>query len=148
MLTQFYTVSKQPPLFFNLIKTKIDMTKEEALNFLIKDSDTNKISDGYHTFGELYEHRITLFIALCRLLKYEYKLQMDGKGVWRSYAQSDGLVMDGWFILGISTVAGQQISYHLPRSKWEETEFACTLDKAPDWDGHTSDEVLKRLKNL
>jgi len=29
--------------------------------------DTGKISDGYHTFDELYDHRITLWIALCRL---------------------------------------------------------------------------------
>lgn len=124
------------------------MNKEEALNILIKDSDTNLISDGYHTFGELYEHRITLFIALCRLLKHEYKLQIDGKGVWRSFLHSDGSSFEGWFILGIMTVSGQQITYHLPISKWEETNFAATLDKAPEWDGHTSEDVLKRLKNL
>lgn len=125
------------------------MTKEEAVNTIIKDGiDTNKISDGYHTFEELYEHRITLFVALCRLLKNEYKLQMDGQGVWRSKAHSDGSVWDGWFILGISTVKGQQITYHLPMNKWEQTEFAYTLDKAPDWDGHTAEDVLKRLTYL
>ena len=33
--------------------------------FTIKNGD---ISDGYHTFDELYEHRIALFITLARLL--------------------------------------------------------------------------------
>ena len=125
------------------------MKREEALNTLIKDgTDTNKISDGYHTFEELYEHRITLFIALCRLLKDQYKLQYDGQGVWKSKAHSDGSVWDGWFILGIFQGKNQQITYHLPMSKWGETEFATTLDKAPDWDGHTSSDVLTRLKQL
>lgn len=26
--------------------------------------ESNGVSDGYHTFGELYEHRVVLFIAL------------------------------------------------------------------------------------
>lgn len=125
------------------------MTKEEAINILIKDGvDANKISDGYHTFGELYEHRLALYIALCRLLNQKYNLQIDGQGVWRSKAHSDGTVWDGWFILGISTIKGQQITYHLPMEKWGQTEFAATLDKAPEFDGHTPDDALSRLSSL
>ena len=30
-----------------------------------KNPERSKISDGYHTFGELYDHRITLYISLC-----------------------------------------------------------------------------------
>lgn len=116
------------------------MTKEEALNVLIKESDTNKISDGYHSFGELYEHRVTLFIALCRHYK---KFR-----VWRSKLHHDGSSFDGWFIMGIGMDKGYQISYHLPMSKWEETSFVETLEKAPEWDGHTSDDVIQRLKKL
>lgn len=123
---------------------------EKIINDLIKQKgvDTNLISDGYHTFGELYEHRITLFIALCRLLKFEYKLQVDGKGVWKSKVHHDGSTWDGWFIMGILTVPGQQISYHLPMKYWDDTDFATTLDKAPEWDGHTPADVIKRLNTL
>jgi hypothetical protein len=41
-------------------------TNEDAINTLIAGPliNTNQISDGYHTFGELYDHRISLFIAL------------------------------------------------------------------------------------
>ena len=45
------------------------MTAEE-INQLIKNHkiETNLVSDGFHTFGELYEHRIVLFIALAKQL--------------------------------------------------------------------------------
>ena len=43
---------------------------------------------------------------------------------------------------------GEQMTYHLPMSKWDECNFANTLDKAPDFDGHTSQDVLERIKNL
>jgi hypothetical protein len=50
--------------------------------------------------------------------------------------------------MGIGKEKGKQISYHLPLSRWDETYFAETLDKAPEWDGHTSADVLERLKTL
>lgn len=108
---------------------------------------TGKISDGYHTFDELYEHRITLFIALCKQITNQ-PYEGEKYGVWRSQLHSDGSSFDGWFILGVGKEKGEQITYHLPLSKWDETEFAETLEKAPVWDGHTSDDVLERLKNL
>jgi hypothetical protein len=43
---------------------------------------------------------------------------------------------------------GSQITYHLPTSKWDECDFAITLDKAPEWDGHTSNDVLERIREL
>lgn len=36
----------------------------------LTDNEREKISDGYHDFEELYEHRCRLFIALCNALKY------------------------------------------------------------------------------
>ena len=119
---------------------KIKMTKEDKINALIAEGcDTNQISDGFHTFGELYEHRIALFITLCRKIK---------KDVWRSRTHSDGNILEGWFLLGIGYAAGEQITYHLPLAKWQETDFAETLDKAPDYDGHKSADVLKRLSKI
>lgn len=119
------------------------MLLENNINKRIKNPaiDTNLISDGYHTFGELYEHRIVLFIALCRFAVIDSM-------VWRSKLHSDGSSWDGWFILGINISEGNQITYHLPISKWEETNFADDRDKAPDFDGHTSNDVLERIKNL
>lgn len=108
--------------------------------FVSNPINVSSASDGYHTFTELYEHRVTLFICLCRLLKREI--------VWRSKLHHDGSSFDGWFIMGIQIRPGEQISYHLPMSEWSETDFAFTLEKAPEWDGHTSNDVLNRIKAL
>lgn len=103
------------------------------------------ISDGHHTFAELYDHRITLFMALCYLL---HTYETDQHQIWRSMAHHDGVVWEGWFIMGIDTAAGQQISYHLPMNRWDEAGFATTLPCSPIWDGHQSKEVLARLRQL
>lgn len=120
-------------------------------------SDEVEVSDGYHTFTELYDHRVTLFIALCRLItmdliEYENEngeLSIDRKKLpWRSKKHSDGSEFEGWFIMGIGKEPGKQISYHLPVDSWDETDFAETLEQAPEFDGHTPQDVIQRLKNL
>lgn len=101
--------------------------------------DLGEVSDGYHTFNELYEHRIELFLALCR--------HCTMRSVWKSRLHSDGTSIDGWFILGIGTAKGDQITYHLPNAYWDHAGFIA-LDRAPEFDGHTSADVIKRLKAL
>lgn len=115
------------------------MTREEIINNLIKkeEVDTNLISDGFHTFSDLYSHRIELFIALARWVNNHSLIP-----VWR-YKDDDK-----WFLLGIETEKGKQITYHLPMSQWADTEFAYTRSIKPEWDGHTSNDVLERLKQL
>jgi hypothetical protein len=99
----------------------------------------NDISDGFHTFDELYTHRAALYIALARVIG-----EADGT-VWRSALHSDGTRFAGWFVLGIGDAPGKQITYHLPNSQWPECEFAETRDRAPEFDGHTPADVLLRL---
>lgn len=125
------------------ITVSIELPDVETINSAIAQPgiDTNLVSDGYHTFGELYDHRITLFIALASLLDATTRLP-----VWRSKAHSDGSVWDGWFLLGINKEVGKQMTYHLPLSEWDNCGFAETLPQAPDWDGHSSADVLARLK--
>jgi hypothetical protein len=102
------------------------------------------ISDGYHTMDELYQHRRVLWVTLCRLVKH---FDM-GRMVWRSDKHSDGSSFAGWFVLGISAAQGQQMTYHLPVTMWQQCEFAETLDRAPEFDGHTPADVLERLARL
>jgi hypothetical protein len=104
----------------------------------------NDISDGFHTFAELYEHRTELFLALCRFHASSWELRSP----WRSRQHADGAMYEGWFIMGIGQAPGEQIPYHLPLDRWEETNVAETLDRAPEWDGHTPADVLQRLKRL
>lgn len=116
------------------------------------------VYDGYHTIEELYDHRITLYIALCRYLQKDeinYRSEHqgtkdpDGELPWRSKLHHDGTGYNGWFILGFGKEPGRQITYHIPMSRWDETDFAETFEKAPvPFDGHTSADVLKRIKSL
>ena len=122
-----------------------NMTKESAINEIIASGcDTNQISDGYHTFGELYEHRIRLWIELCKVIA-------SIKPVWLSLKHSDGSEMQGWFLLGIGKVKGFQMTYHLPEKYLGElagNPRIEILDIAPEWDGHTPADVIERLKGL
>lgn len=113
-------------------------------------SEAMQVSDGYHTMDEVYEHRIALFITLCRLIKC---CQGDFLAYppWRSkqHHPEDKPMFGGWFVMGLGgEKPGEQITYHLPLSRWEETDFAETLDHAPRWDGHTSADVLERIAKL
>ncbi len=103
--------------------------------------------DGYHTFDELYDHRITLYIALCK----QYARDRFEGTIWRSKKHSDGEICFGTgtqFVLGIGKEKGSQITYHIPIERWNETNFAETLEIAPEWDKHTSDDVIQRIKAL
>ena len=49
-------------------------------------SDIGQISDGCHTFDELYYHRMMLFSIICNTHKDK---------AWKSYRHSDGEIWEG-----------------------------------------------------
>jgi len=105
---------------------------------LIIPCDTGQISDGYHTFDELYEHRCTLFAAL----------MMSNKHLsWVSTKHHDGEEWEGWFIAGMELPTGD-VTYHLPIKMWS---LVCDAgipvrEKGKEWDGHTADHVVQRIQ--
>ncbi len=115
---------------------------------LLPDGDKGKVSDGYHRFDELYDHRIGNYIALCKRIALRTKNMTNP--VWRTWNHSDGKPAfgGGWFVLGIFDKAGDQITYHLPENMWEICQFARAIPQAPEFDGHTSADVLERLSAL
>lgn len=112
-------------------------------NLIRAEGEDLEVSDGYHTMDELYKHRIVLYIALCRQLQAP-----NGPKVWRSRLHSDGSSYEGWFIMGVGDRPGKQITYHIPLEYWVPTNFAIYLEKAPEFDGHTSADVLERIEEL
>jgi hypothetical protein len=109
------------------------------------------VSDGYHTFTELYEHRITLFYALTKIYdNYITPLSTRVK-CWKSKLHDDGTMYEGWFIAGMTvtefTGPPLQIAYHIPIAWWDKFKLL-ELDKAPKYDGYTANDVLQRLMKL
>lgn len=99
------------------------------------DKAVGSISDGFHTFTELYQHRHLLFLTLMVEICRDYDC-------WKSRKHGDGSELEGWFLAGIELPTGQ-ISYHLPLSFWGQC-VGSERDRAP-WDGHTANDVLHRL---
>jgi len=120
----------------------------ENINIIIdndvEENDKQNISDWYHTFWELYKHRIHLFIALCK------SLQAHNTISWKSIKSKlhyDWTSFDWWFIIQLKTPKWQ-ISYHLPNEYWDKCNFIETVEKANEWDWHTSNDVLDRLLKI
>lgn len=130
-----------------------DIQARRSLGFTGQDLIIGKaesISDGYHTFEELYDHRISIFIALCKAIVDKGAAQ-DAARVWRSKRHSDGELCFGTgtqYVLGIGKEAGEQMTYHIPIERWDETDFVQEIERAPEFDGHTSADVLARLKTI
>ena len=114
------------------------MSKITPLNSLKIPCSIGSVSDGYHTFDELYEHRCTLFLALMLLMR---------ERAWFSKLNADGGQFVGWFLAGIKFPAGQ-CTYHLPDTMWKLAiqTGAENLDRAPEWDGHTPQDVVNRIQ--
>ncbi len=97
-------------------------------------TEKGQISDGYHTFDELYDHRNLLFINLCL---------SRSNTCW--YKEDDA-AYPGWFCLYMKTLHGQ-ISYHIPNKYLPLVEGKLT-GKQQSWDKHTKDDVLTILEKM
>lgn len=105
-----------------------------------EDADMGEVSDGFHTFNELYEHRSLLFMAL---------MAKNPCVSWFAPYHEDGTMYPGFFVAGIDSPNGQ-ITYPLKIDPyWRMLAMTrCTLLAfAPQWDGHTSVDILERLRN-
>lgn len=122
-----------------------------AINPQRSEVDAFEVSDGYHTFTELYSHRHALFIALCKIYdNYITPLNTRVK-CWKSKYHADGSMYEGYFILGMSIreldTSTSYISYHIPLSLWDKINVL-ELPVAPPYDGYTSNDVIERLYKL
>jgi hypothetical protein len=117
--------------------------RERIKTFLSQpEPDTSQLSDGYHTFAELYEHRHALCLALMRAMPQH---------CWYSLRHADGERCFGgadWFIVGIELPGGSSVTYHLPAELYAiaQATGAAELEKGRPWDGHTAADVVSRLR--
>lgn len=101
------------------------------------------ISDGAHTFAELYEFRLlynaVLFNEWARWGIYD---------VHKSRRHSDGDVPfgGGWFIV-VAQLPSGQISNHYENKDWDLFDVE-VREFANLYDGHISEDVITRLRDL
>lgn len=101
----------------------------------LHEDDMGNVSDGYHTFNELYKYRMLYNAAFFNeLAKGDIK-------VCKSYKHYDGeeCFGGGWFIVMAELPTGQ-ISNHYENRYWELFNIP-ELDTAWEWDGHTPNEA-------
>ena len=89
------------------------------------------ISDGYHTFDELYRHRVNLFLALCATMPNKVQCREEP-----SYGD--------WICVYLELPTGQ-ISYHVPGEYRPVLVDLYPWTVVNPWDGHDSDKVAVRL---
>ena len=104
----------------------------------IPKSGIGDLSDGYHTFNELYHHRAVLFSVICNLFPEK---------AWKSKLHDTGDMYDGMFIVGIETPQGQA-TYHYDINPYWDFFKVKELENAPKWDGHTPQDAIERLLTL
>lgn len=100
-------------------------------------TDMGEVSDGYHTFNELYYYRMLYNAAFFNLLPKEWVHKS------KRHHTGEECFGGGWFIVMANLPTGQ-ISNHYELKDWDlfqvpEKEFA------DEWDGHTPQEAAERL---
>ena len=104
----------------------------------VPESGIGDLSDGYHTFNELYHHRAVLFSVICDLMPDK---------AWKSKLHDTGDMYDGMFIVGIETPQGQA-TYHYDVDPYWDMFKVKELEKAPKWDGHTPQDAIERIGKI
>ena len=105
---------------------------------ILEKQNKGEISDGYHTFNELYRHRAILFSVLCN---------QNAHKAWKAKKHDDGTMYKNMFIVGIETPTGQA-TYHYDINPYWDLFKIKELEFAPKWDGYTPSEAIERIKRF
>ena len=114
-------------------------TERERINAICEVAGVTEIddlSDGFHTFRQLYYQRMMLFAVIVKQNKDK---------AWKSLRHEDGELCfgGGWFIVGIDTPEGGY-TYHYEDDYY--SLFDCEeLERGKHWDGHTEKDVTRLL---
>ena len=114
-------------------------TERERINAICEVAGVTEIddlSDGFHTFRQLYYQRMMLFATI---------VKQNRDKAWKSLRHEDGELCFGgrWFIVGIDTPEGSY-TYHYEDNYY--SLFDCEeLERGKHWDGHTEKDVTRLL---
>jgi hypothetical protein len=145
------------------------MNKLEAVQELVNGLTTERgqISDGYHSFNELYEFRkiynALLFNEWAKQVTEIKEWAKDEKGrlyakvistkykydVHKSIYHNNGELCfgGGWFVV-VAVLPSGQITNHYKMEDWDLFKIPEVEKAKYVFDGHTSKDVLERMLNL
>lgn len=106
--------------------------------------DAGDVSDGYHTFNELYEFRKVYNAVLFN--EWAAQGKYDCHKSTRHF-EGDECFGGGWFIV-VAILPDGQISNHYEMKDWELFKLPTQEKALYEFDGHTSEDVLQRLKKI
>ena len=155
-----------------------DILQLNYINDLIQDGskrdriDANDVSDGCHTFGQLYDCRLAYNAALFNEWAKEYTEEINlykktrrselhpeirqhldnlkpKYKVHKSIRHYDGELCfgGGWFIV-VAVLPTGQITNHYKVEDWDLFKIPEKAEALVEFDGHTTDDVITRLLNL
>ena len=116
--------------------TDTEMKRRRAICEVAHVKEIDDVSDGFHTFRQLYYQRMMLFATIVKQNKDK---------AWKSLRHEDGELCfgGGWFIVGIDTPEGSY-TYHYEDNYF--SLFDCIeLERGKPWDGHTEKDVTRLL---
>ncbi len=123
------------------LKSFIDAQNKTLINSGL---DLGELSDGYHTFNELYE-----LIKLYNAVLFNEWASRGKFDVYKSRKNYDGeeCFGGGWFIV-VAMLPTGQISNHYKLEDWDLFYVPEYRKAKYPFDKHTSQDVLNRLKKL
>lgn len=116
--------------------------------------DLNDVSDGYHTFKELYDIRLAYNVAL---FNYIYSTDVsDRYTIFKSKKHFDGTMWDNYFIVVLllseydsdNNLISKQISNHYHIDDWDRFKIPEYEKSIVSYDGHTIQDCIDILINL
>lgn len=116
--------------------TDTERNRVKAICEIAGVSEIDDLSDGFHTFKQLYYQRMMLFATI---------VKQNKDRAWKSLRHEDGELCfgGGWFIVGIDTPEGSY-TYHYEDNYF--SLFDCKeLERGKHWDGHTEKDVTRLL---
>lgn len=118
----------------------IDEINEYIKSLIDTGISVKEISDGHHTFKELYKQRIIFLSIICNCYSEIF---------WKSrkhFDEENDPMFNGDFIIGINTPEGVT-TYHIKNEYWSLFDIP-EIENAPKYDNYTVDDAMNRLLSL
>lgn len=109
---------------------------------LTEATESGDISDGYHTFNELYRYRKLYNAGFFNLL-HKYNICPVTKS--KKHADGNPCFDGNWFIVTAMLPTGQ-VGNHYRLEDWDLFDVP-EVDSAPVWDGHSPEDATNRIED-